>query len=112
MNILIIIGLVIYAIYKISTSFIKTSAGGHDYEDRSSQSDSFETPPPFLAIDAPASSKKTTKKKPDSAITLKAEKYNSSSIQQEQTTESEFNIHSTEEVRRAVIWSEILNRKY
>lgn len=26
--------------------------------------------------------------------------------------ESEFDIHSTEEVRRAIIWSEILNRKY
>lgn len=38
--------------------------------------------------------------------------HSSPPIQEEPEADQEFNIHSTEEVRRGILWSEILNRKY
>lgn len=41
-----------------------------------------------------------------------SKQHSSPPIVEEPEAEQEFNIHSDEEVRRGIIWSEILNRKY
>lgn len=73
-------------------------------------------PAPFLSYDYEQnmlSSPSTNMLQAESSIKNTAQNIAvSSPITELQDTEQEFDIHSTEDVRRGIIWTEILNRKY
>lgn len=79
----------------------------YDYEEIDAEYQS-EGKAPFLSYDyeQPASPKNKNQKTSRKGIEAPPP------VQEEPESESEFAIHSDEEARRAIVWSEILNRKY
>lgn len=75
---------------------------GTEFEGETDSFLTFDYEPPTQAQKPPL--RKSQKKAPPKAAPILEEP--------EQDTPPEFDIHSPEEVRRAIIWSEILNRKY
>lgn len=69
----------------------------------------FDSPPPPPASMTVQQFKATQK---DTLHAPKPREVLKSHLQESETTTQEFDIHSAEEVRKGIIWSEILNRKY
>jgi len=122
-QILIIIGVIIFALVKQVSKASeeakqKQANRPMPVEDNEVEDWEFEKeqkkPTPFLSYDYdPLDSINTTKQTPPKKKLAENPKIPAPPpIQEEPATEQEFDIHSTEEVRRAIIWSEILNRKY
>ena len=119
-QVLIVIGIIIFAVVK---QLIGNSEEGKKQrpkmnvprKDEKMEDMEYEktSPTPFLSheydlYNSPPS--KTVEHHSSRKQTTKAEI--SPPVQEEPSGNQEFNIESTEEVRRAIIWSEILNRKY
>lgn len=120
-QVLIIIGIIIFAI-------VKQIAGNSEegkkqrpkmnipQEDEEMEDMEYErtSPPPFLTheYDLYSTPSNTTEHRPSRKQTHKTEIPPPPPIQEEPGGNQEFNIQSAEEVRRGIIWSEILNRKY
>jgi len=120
-QVLIIIGIIIFAV-------VKQLWGSKEEENKPQQKNripreekemadteyDYTDPQPFLSYDyeplTPSleTLRRSSPKRPDTRIEITAPP----PIQEEPEEQQEFNIQSTEEVRRAIIWSEILNRKY
>ncbi len=111
---LIVIGIIVFVVVKQLTA---SSQKEEDKEPQRHPSSGLPKEKPFLAYDHDYSLSNTTTSYPAGSFTETTKPSgttNSSPPLQESTDDDapEFDIHSTEEVRRAVIWSEILNRKY
>lgn len=119
-QVLIIIGIIIFAI-------VKQIAGNSEegkkqrpkmnipQEDEEMEDMEYETtsPSPFLSHDLNHySPSNTAEHRSSRKQTHKTEIPPPPPIQEEPGGNQEFNIQSAEEVRRGIIWSEILNRKY
>ncbi|NDV80673.1 hypothetical protein [Bacteroides sp. 51] len=119
-QVLIVIGIIIFAVVR------KAIGNGEEgkqqrpkmnipQRDREMEDMEYErtNPAPFLSYDydLPPSAPKTAEHTPRRQ-TQKSEIPPPPPIQEESSGNQEFNIESAEEVRRGIIWSEILNRKY
>lgn len=121
-QVLIIVGIIIFAVVKqLLTSGEEKKKQQHppmklpqmEDEDTEEEFSGRTAPEPFLSYDYELpSSSQATKRSSSKKSTRKTEAPTSPLIQEEPENEQEFNIRSAEEVRRAIIWSEILNRKY
>lgn len=108
-QVLIIIGIIVFAIVKrIARSSEEEREERQRQQPRRSMP--MEEDEPFLSYDYdPIVENKPSAPKPKATEQPPSE---SPPIQDATDSNPDFNIHSTEEARRAIIWSEILNRKY
>lgn len=118
-EILVIIVVVTFAVVKQISKSSKEEKKKYHETDPSWENEEMEdmeyertTPAPFLSYehDLYHSPSKATEQSPRKKQTKKTK--TPPPVLEEPVENKEFNIQSTEEVRRGIIWSEILNRKY